>query len=218
MKKLICVLGALMMLFAVAAAEQVILPWEGECPHLLCDFGVVLAEHRVYVDEQSDPTGYSSAICAYCEETYLLVPAGSGWNMQVVDDRECTHMICTRGEKISEGWEPTFNSFAEVRGQEIKYFSSSHEYRIYYACECVGCGKKLHYYEGVQVNGMGMTQHEYEAFGASGSIHLHEANQHLYLTTCTICGYQSATLQYCYVWDNGLCLIQMQEAQSYYTD
>lgn len=219
MKRLICILFAAVMLLGTAAADgQVIIPWEGDCPHLLCDFGVVITPHQEYMADIADPTGYSSAVCSYCQEVYLLCPDGAALQVQPADAQACTHVICTKGEKLSEGWEPTFNSFAEVNGREVQYFSSLHEYRVYYACTCAACGKKLHYYEGLQVNGMGITQHEFEEIGASVSTHLHEQNRHLYMVQCTVCGYYTAMLQPCYVFDNGLCQVQMNEAQRFYME
>lgn len=177
MKRLICtLLTAMVLLGGVAAAEQVILEWEGDCPHLLCDFGVIVTEHQEYLADVEDTAGYSSAVCAYCQELYLLCPEGAAITVQEGATADCAHVFCKKGVKLSEGWEPTFNSSMELKGETIQYFSTTHEYRVYYACECITCGEKMHYYEGLQVNGMGITHHEYEAFGTGINIHLHETN------------------------------------------
>ena len=204
MKRLICILFAMMLLWGSAWAEEdtFVMEYTGECPHDIFDFEILLDEHQVIVEQMGwAPEGYSTGICEICEERFLLHPFDADYASVYNSTESCPHHYQKQPAVIREGW--------YIVG------AAGHQYKTYHLAVCALCSAYIKYYNrptGPAASPDMIAAHNWTHY----SYHDKSIDVHFYVTVCTDCGMVGATEIPCWMYDNGMCSIELEEALEFY--
>ncbi len=197
------------------AAEEVSLgaAYAGACPHELFNFGTVLDQFDDAWGSLEDGVEYTSGVCCYCNRVYHVILSGETGDPQRREPADCEHQFRRIPYVLEEGWYPSFTGAVSDATGNYELMSMFHEQRSYYLCVCIHCDTAIRMYDGGMIHGNIGEDHVFPPVEESSvHTHLHHENKHLYMLTCEVCGYNTALILPCVMYDNGMCDVMLRRA------
>ena len=202
MKRFVCTVMLLVLLTAAcASADTPLREYRDVCPHL---YWLMTESNLTELEAEGLET--IGAMCVYCEKTYeLQLPwAPRQELLSQKPELTCEHEFRVDAEIAGEGYYP------------INQLTPAHEYRYLLTARCVKCVEQIDAYIAPGVAVENFEAHELEKTDVH--FHMMDTEQHAFVYRCKDCGYVTASMTRCVMFDIGLCTTTLRELGALPTD